>query len=279
MRPSVYTNALERAVRILGGKDRLRDFLKVPAAHLNMWLSGTAKPPTEIFLKVVDVVSQESLNRLSESYRKAELGLLAAQNAYEGAMASSKDALLSSARLLRESIQLGGVPKHEAHSVSEFMNRSFDVSEGGLVLQVALESAVAVTDARFGSMQLVEADGLRMVVQHGFSRPFLDFFACMRGEETSCAVAMRERRRLIVEDVASHPIYNGTAAGAALLKANIEALQSTPLIGPSGDVLGVFSTHYDRPRRPDQRDLEVIGRIGGRTAYWLDRTLHALASE
>jgi GAF domain-containing protein len=279
MRPSVYTNVLERAARILGGKDRLRDFLKVPATHLNMWLSGTVKPPTEIFLKVVDVVGQESLNRLSASYRKAELGLLAAQNAYEGAMASSKDALLWSARLLRESIQLSGVPKHEAHSVSEFMNRTFEVGEGGLVLQVALESAVAATDAQFGSMQLVEADGLRMVVQHGFPKPFLDFFACVRGEETSCAVAMRERSRVLVEDVASHPIYRGTPAGAALLEANIKAVQSTPLIGQSGDVLGVFSTHYDRPCRPDERDLEVIGHIGGRTAYWLDRTLHALASE
>jgi hypothetical protein len=41
----------------------------------------------------------------------------------------------------------------------------------------------------------------------------------------------------------------------------------------------VFSTHYDRPCRPDERDLDIIDHIGGRTAYWLDRTLHALASD
>jgi hypothetical protein len=64
-----------------------------------------------------------------------------------------------------------------------------------------------------------------------------------------------------------------------MLQANARAVQSTPLIGRSGDVLGVFSTHYDRPCRPDEHDLDVIDHIGGRTAYWLDRTLHALTSD
>jgi GAF domain-containing protein len=279
MRPSVYTRALERAARILGGRDKLRDFLKVRDSQLNAWLGGTARPPADIFLKLVDLVSQESLNRLSDMYRKSELGLRAAQHAYARAIASSEGALLASARLLRESIQLSGVPRHEAHSVSEFMGRSFDVREGGLVLQVALESAIAATGARFGSMQLLESDGLHLVVQHGFAKPFLEFLESVRGEGTTCAVAMRERSRVIVEDVASHPIYEGTLAGAAMLQANARAVQSTPLIGRSGDVLGVFSTHYDRPCRPDERDLDVIDHIGGRTAYWLDRTLHAPASE
>jgi hypothetical protein len=279
MRPSLYTNALERAAKILGGRDKLRDFLRVRNSQLNAWIGGAVKPPADVFLKVVDIVSQESLKRLSDLYRKSELGLRAAQHAYARAMAGSEGALLASARLLRESIQLSGVPRHEAHSVSEFMGRSFDVREGGLVLQLALESAIAATGARFGSMQLLESDGLHLVVQHGFAKPFLELFEAVRGEETACAVAMRERGRVIVEDVASHPIYRGTLAGAAMLQANARAVQSTPLIGRSGGVLGVFSTHYDRPCRPDERDLDVIDHIGGRTAYWLDRTLHALASE
>src|SRR4030088_1178373 len=82
MRPSVYTNVLDRAARILGGQDKLRDFLKVRDSQLNAWLGGAAKPPTDIFLKVVDIVSQESLHRLSEVYRKSELRLQAAQHAY-----------------------------------------------------------------------------------------------------------------------------------------------------------------------------------------------------
>jgi hypothetical protein len=48
---------------------------------------------------------------------------------------------------------------------------------------------------------------------------------------------------------------------------------------PRARGIGVLSTHYDRPCRPDERDLDVIDHIGGRTAYWLDRTLHALASD
>jgi hypothetical protein len=274
VKKTVYAAALARAALILGGIERLGEYLEVPRNYLDRWLTGTSMPPPNIFLKVVDVVSQDSLNRLMDGREKSAADSQAGRYARARAMAGSR---VAGVQRLRRSIQQGHMPAHGASSVPEFMKREFDVHEAGLVLQVALDSAIAATGAQFGSMQLAEPDGLHLIVQHGFSKSFLDFFACVN-EETTCALAMETRSRVVVDDVQAHPIFKGKRSGKAMLEANARAVQSTPLVSASGEVLGVFSTHYDRPRTPDERDLAVIDHIGDRTAYWLDKALDALSA-
>jgi hypothetical protein len=272
VKKTVYTVALERAALILGGVGRLGEYLGVRSNHLKRWLTGVAAPPPDIFLKVVDVVSQESLNRMIDARQQSLGSSQVARYAGVRAMAGSRTGRI---RLLRKTIQGNPLPQHDALSVSEFLDRTFDINEAGLVLQIALDSAVAATGAQFGSMQLLESDGLHLIAQHGFPKSFVDFFARVEGE-TTCAVAMAQRNRVVVEDVETHPIYKGKSSGKAMLAANARAVQSTPLISASGEVLGVFSTHYDRPHAPSEDDLAVIDHIGDRTTYWLDKTLDAL---
>ena len=54
--------------------------------------------------------------------------------------------------------------------------------------------------------------------------------------------------------------------------AQARAVQSTPLVGVSGCVLGVLSTHYPEPRIPPDADFGVIDRIAHRAAFWLQQT-------
>src|SRR4051812_28661166 len=54
---TVQVKALNRAAEMLGGPDRLREYLRVPARQLALWLSGAEKPPVDVFLKVVDLIS------------------------------------------------------------------------------------------------------------------------------------------------------------------------------------------------------------------------------
>lgn len=42
---------------MLGGKERLRSLLRVSVTRLDAWLAGTEKPPMDVFLKAVDVIS------------------------------------------------------------------------------------------------------------------------------------------------------------------------------------------------------------------------------
>jgi hypothetical protein len=54
---TTHARTLQRAARLLGGKERLREHLRIPMRALDTWLAGAEKPPMDIFLKAVDVIS------------------------------------------------------------------------------------------------------------------------------------------------------------------------------------------------------------------------------
>lgn len=56
--------ALQRAAEILGGSRPLRAYLNVSALVLGMWMSGAQPPPTDVFLKVVDLIVEKDLDGL-----------------------------------------------------------------------------------------------------------------------------------------------------------------------------------------------------------------------
>jgi hypothetical protein len=60
----VRKKALQRAAEILGGSRPLRAYLNVSAIVLATWLSGAAPPPTDVFLKVVDLIVEKDLDAL-----------------------------------------------------------------------------------------------------------------------------------------------------------------------------------------------------------------------
>jgi len=62
----VYSRALERAAEILGGTDALRAYLDVSTVELSAWISGEAKPPDRVFLRVADLLSERQLQSLQQ---------------------------------------------------------------------------------------------------------------------------------------------------------------------------------------------------------------------
>ena len=60
----VRSQALQRAADILGGRRPLRAYLNVSALVLGMWMSGAQPPPTDVFLKVVDLIVEKDLDSL-----------------------------------------------------------------------------------------------------------------------------------------------------------------------------------------------------------------------
>lgn len=51
---------LERAAEILGGADQLAAYLGVSLAHLRIWMRGMFAPPADVFLKLVDLLSEQT---------------------------------------------------------------------------------------------------------------------------------------------------------------------------------------------------------------------------
>ena len=60
-RRAVRSRTLVKAADILGGTEALRRRLNVSALVLGMWMSGAEAPPTDAFLKAVDIVEQQVL--------------------------------------------------------------------------------------------------------------------------------------------------------------------------------------------------------------------------
>lgn len=136
---------------------------------------------------------------------------------------------------------------------------------------VALDAALKATGADMGNIQLVCPDGLRIVAQRGFDTPFLEYFACVVPQlPSSCGAAMKHGARVVVPEVASHPIFAGTQAAEVMAQARARACQSTPLVAKDGTMLGMLNTHYDRPYEPGARELEVIDQVARRAASWLE---------
>jgi hypothetical protein len=57
---SVYSRAVRKAAELLGGREKLARTLQVPLGEVEKWIADKGKPPREIFLRVVDVIIDDS---------------------------------------------------------------------------------------------------------------------------------------------------------------------------------------------------------------------------
>ena len=57
---SVYSRAFLKAAELLGGRSELALLLQVAQADVDAWISGDANPPREVFLRVVDIILDET---------------------------------------------------------------------------------------------------------------------------------------------------------------------------------------------------------------------------
>jgi len=54
----VYLRTLRRAAELIGNEEALAHRLNVTPSHLALWIAGVEKPPTYVFLRAVDLVSE-----------------------------------------------------------------------------------------------------------------------------------------------------------------------------------------------------------------------------
>ena len=140
-------------------------------------------------------------------------------------------------------------------------------------LNAVLDAAIFLTKADKGSIQLLDCSlgGLKLVAQRGFESRFVDLFAIVTNQATSCRAAMESRERVVVEDVLESKIFAGTPELQVLLDAGVRAVQSTPFLSSSGKLLGMVSTYYAAPHRQPERELRLMDLLARQTADYLER--------
>ncbi|MBV9191536.1 MAG: hypothetical protein JO292_07680 [Betaproteobacteria bacterium] len=57
---SVYSRALSRAADLVGGRGKLAKVLQVSTTEIDKWIADQAKPPREVFLRIVDLILDET---------------------------------------------------------------------------------------------------------------------------------------------------------------------------------------------------------------------------
>jgi two-component sensor histidine kinase len=140
-------------------------------------------------------------------------------------------------------------------------------------LEAILDTAIFITRADKGNIQLFDAGANALVIkaQRGFSQPFLDFFRHVRAGSAACGSALAAAERLVVEDVGESARFAGTEALEVLRAAGVRAVQSTPLVGSTGRVLGMVSTHFSSPKRPSEPELRRLDLLVRQAGDYLER--------
>jgi signal transduction histidine kinase len=140
----------------------------------------------------------------------------------------------------------------------EMSTRLVEAADLPNMLEEVLEATIALQGADFGNIQLCNpATGvLKIVAQRGFSPAFLEHFASVdMYEPSACGRALRAGERVIIEDVQEDPAYLPHRAVAA--REGYRAVQSAPIRGRDGTVMGMLSTHFRKPHRPSDRGLQL----------------------
>jgi PAS domain S-box-containing protein len=150
------------------------------------------------------------------------------------------------------------------------------VREGAQIndnLNAVVETAIAISGADKGNVQLFNSDtgALKIAAHRGFETPFVKFFEHVRDDGSACASAMRSGERVIVEDVTMSDIFAEQPSKNVLIDAGVHAVISTPLISSRGELLGIVSTHFGKPHRPEERELRLLDLLARHTADYLER--------
>jgi PAS domain S-box-containing protein len=183
---------------------------------------------------------------------------------------AGRDRLIDELRLAQDQMRADLEAMTRLHRLG-----SLFVREGNLepVLAEIVDAAIAISGADFGNIQLLDAESsdLRIVAQRGFPEWWLNFWNNVSKGQGVCGTALQCGERVIVEDVERSPIFAGTPALEIQRRAGVRAVQSTPLVTRSGRPLGMFSTHWRAPGRPDGRSLRLLDLLARHAADIAER--------
>jgi PAS domain S-box-containing protein len=146
-------------------------------------------------------------------------------------------------------------------------------SNGALYHHV-LDAAVDLMSADMGSMQVFhpERGELRLLAERGFNPGSAAQFEWVRPDTASpCGMALSAGCRVIVPDIETCEALARRADLDALRLAGIRACLSTPLMARSGRLLGMISTHWRRPHRPAEHELQPLDVLARQAADLIER--------
>ena len=140
----------------------------------------------------------------------------------------------------------------------EMSDRLSSMRELQPILDETLQTAVAVASADLGLLFLREENGdnLEVASKLGFSDESLAAVEEALSRGGVLGLCAQGGRRTPVEDIETDPAF--TTYAEAAQRAGFRGLHCTPLVNRAGRNIGFLSVYYRRPRRPSDREMDLV---------------------
>jgi diguanylate cyclase (GGDEF)-like protein/PAS domain S-box-containing protein len=152
----------------------------------------------------------------------------------------------------------------QAEPYEQFQSRILELMAGDVQLNDLLLATVSGVEQlhpqMLCSILLLDEAGLHL--SQSFAPSLHDFYnAAIEGVaigmgQGSCGTAAFTGKRVIVEDIATHPYW--AAFKELAERAGLRACWSEPIVSPKGEVLGTFAIYHREPHGPSAQDIAMI---------------------
>jgi PAS domain S-box-containing protein len=138
-----------------------------------------------------------------------------------------------------------------------------------------VDAAMNLMSSDMASMQWLdpERNQLRLFAWKGFHPQSAIFWEWVYLDSGStCGLALIAGSRVVVPDIETCDFMAGTADLDEYRRSNIRAVQSTPLVSRSGQLLGMISTHWREPHQPTECALLRLDVLARQAADLIERS-------
>ncbi|HET6614874.1 MAG TPA: PAS domain S-box protein, partial [Dehalococcoidia bacterium] len=178
----------------------------------------------------------------------------------------AEDALLErEAQLARE--------LSDSRHLQQISGRLIGADSLEMVADEMVTAAMALMRSEYGSMQVLlpETNELELLAWKGFHPDAAAFWQRVRLDSAStCGVALKSGERIFAPDVDDADFMAGTDDLDYYRLSGIKAVQSTPLMTRSGELVGMISTHWRERHDPVERDLLLLDVLARQAADLLE---------
>jgi PAS domain S-box-containing protein len=160
------------------------------------------------------------------------------------------------------------------NQLHELSTRFVRQEDSRTLLEAILDAGIAILGAQKGYIQVLHpaSDELSIRAQRGFDPAYVEFFSHIDPGTVVSGTPTKAGQSVIVEDVALSPRLLANPRALELkLAAGVRAVVCTPLLTRAGQLLGVFSAHFDVPHRPSERDLHLLELLARQAADLIER--------
>jgi signal transduction histidine kinase/ActR/RegA family two-component response regulator len=247
------TIRLEELWNELLAEHPLRLFCAYPMRHLGG--RRLADPVTLICQQHDRIVPVETYPRNDTSHERLRAIVALQQQASSlHTEEAERGAVEATLRAVKAELEAQVADLRRLHQMSARLTSTLDLEP---LLREVLDAVLGVQDAPMGLLSLCDPETpLTLRVHRGFDAAFVEEIERVPFGGGAWGVAYTERRPVIVEDTETDPVfapYRDTAR-----RAGFRACQSTPLSTRGGDVIGVLSVYFAKPRRRAESAARLV---------------------